>query len=164
MCLFFFWKKNGKLFPLTLLISSPSGPAPPFSFFFFSRPNFSPRSPIQPAQLSLSARSALPPLLSRRQGGPTCQGLLPPRAAPLPLLLALAECPSARGPSPLPSQATHRGSPELSPRTRQAGPTFPLRGYTELGPESGRDTNSHTLGVHVEARPRAPINRTPRAP
>ena len=34
MCLFFFWKKNGKLFPLTLLVSSPSGPAPPFSFFF----------------------------------------------------------------------------------------------------------------------------------
>ena len=34
MCLFFFWKKNIKLFPLTLLVSIPSGPAPPFSFFF----------------------------------------------------------------------------------------------------------------------------------
>jgi len=147
-------------------------PAQPFSFFLSRWPNFPSRrpslpspGPVQPAQLSPSARSVLPPLLSRRQGGPTCRGPLLPRARASPLPLAPLEPRRCRW-TPPPEQT-------LTPRT--LFPPQPLRARVGSGSAPARVFGSNSNPSWTRARlpgcpgparrdrSRSPINSNPRS-
>ena len=128
MCLFFFWKKNGKLFPLTLLVSIPSGPPLHLSLFLSFSFLLQPRKPRRPTSFpgpAIRPTFSLFPSLScgTLPSAPSpspCSNRTPGRVLPRPDVRAWARTPGC----PAVSISSTRLCPWPAPsRSRRPRPT-----------------------------------------